>query len=70
VVTRSSATERSRAEVEVKNSRGRNEGRGLPGGGILRPGETWSALSFRLSLKMHLTHSALQATWVASIAAV
>ena len=34
------------------------------------PGETWSVLSFRLSLKMHLTRSELQAAWAAPMGEV
>jgi hypothetical protein len=34
------------------------------------PGNLWSVLSFRLALKMHLGHTALQAAWAAPMVEV
>ncbi len=70
VVTRSSAKERKSAAANNGGLfRARLSGDpALETGGV--PGETWSVLSFRLSLKMHLNHSGLQAAPAAPMTAV
>jgi hypothetical protein len=74
VVTRSSKTERSAelaqpATLFLGRIRTRPSSDPAPGFGGA-PGKSWSVLSFRLTLKMHLAHTALQAAWAAPMAEV
>ncbi len=74
VVTRSSKTERNAAFARAANPCSKriparpSSGPALKPGGA--PGETWSVLSFRHSLKMHLACTALQAAWAAPMVRV